>query len=128
MIEGFIAFLSMVYAATFSPNGYTYAQGEWAGIITEVENRGYLWKTWEGKMRTDPHPNLKYIRLSKMLECSQEKEFSIEGDEIRQELLQAMRNRSIVILHYERIGYFMSYWHGETRVFVKKIYPLKEKE
>lgn len=127
MIDGFLVFLSMVYTATFSPNGYTYAQGEWAGIITEVEYRGYFWKTWEGKMRTDPHPDLKRIRLSKMLDCSQEKEFSIEGDEMREQLLKAMHNRSIIVLHYERIGYFFSYWHGETRVFVKKIYPLERK-
>ena len=46
---------------------------------------------------------------------------------MKEQLLMAMRERSIIVLHFERIGYFMSYWHGDTRVFVKKIYPLERK-
>ena len=127
IIDGFLGFFAMVYAATFSPRGYTYAQGEWVGFITEVEKRGYIWKTWEGSLKTDPHPNQAAFHKYKWVSMAEKKDFSIEDDYLRKQLIGAMVNRQLVVIHYHRIGYFMPYWHGDSRAFAKKVYVFKEK-
>lgn len=125
MIDGFIGFFAMVYASTFSPSGYTYSEGYYVGQITEIEQRGYIWKTWEGTIRTTKNRTKEMAMKYKIIDCAAPEYFSIDDISVLNMIKKAMIEEKPVILSFKKTAYFMSYWHGETKTFATGIQEIK---
>ncbi len=124
-METILALLSMIYMSTFSPQGYVYGRGYFAGTITSIEERGYIWKTMEGTIRSPKDPVYENILKYKVIDCVGERDFSIEDQTIIPRLKQYMAAGTPVFLYFDRKGFFAPYWHGETRIFVNNVRPIK---
>ncbi len=104
--------------------GYRYAQGEWVGVVTEISNTGYFWKTWEGQIKSQFNPDLKHIA-----DLSRERSFSVDPKDVAKvvgPLYVAFLAQNLVVLHFERILYMTDFLHGEERAFVKEVIPYSE--
>ena len=93
---------------------WSYSDGERAGVVQKFSRKGWICKTWEGKLNMVVLPG-----------ALPEKFFFTVWDE---SIAQAI-NRSVgkrVALHYtEKVGLPTSCF-GETRYYVQKVSPLLE--
>ena len=124
-METILALLSMIYMSTFTSQGYVYGSGYFAGTITSIEERGYIWKTLEGTIRSPKDPVYESIMKYRVIDCVGERDFSIEDQTIIPQLKRFMESGTPVVLYFNRVGRFMPYWHGDTRIFVTNVRPIK---
>lgn len=95
----------------------TFESGYWAGKVLSVSEKGFLFKTHEGKLSMESFGSLK--NASPIAEV---RDFSIEGSE--EEVLKALQE---VALTGERVNlkfkrrFVRFFWRGDTKYFVTEV-------
>jgi hypothetical protein len=95
----------------------SYEKGEMAGKVLRVSEKGFLFKTYEGKLSLDSFGALKGV--SPVAETF---DFSVESSEkeVIQQLNEVALSGERVSLHFTRR--FMSFpWRGDTKYFVTQV-------
>lgn len=86
----------------------SYSNGDRAGVVIKLSQKGYIFKTWEGEMNRNDQGNT----IEKF-------EFSVEDDQTKiiQELRDAaLTGERVSVTYVERIKIFP--WRGDTKYFV----------
>ena len=118
--------LSMLYAIAFSPEGYVYSHGYFAGIVTSVEERGLIFKTLEGTIKSQKNPfYVEYYKKFKLIDCGSERDFSIDDKSLIPQLKHSMITRQPVFLHYKKVIRLASYWYGDEKTFATGVEVIK---
>jgi len=91
---------------------FTYSNGERTGVLTKFSERGYFCKTWEGTMTLGAEGASGGLRNVW--------EFSVEDDEVAEELKKHMRTGKLVTLYYEQ-ELWVAFWRGATKYIVTNI-------
>ncbi len=100
----FIIYIAFIYFVTFS-------EGYRAGELIKISKRGWVFKTWEG-------------RLSQGVSEEQQFNFSVEkGDKEVLEKLKQYQGKRVKLTYIERFGTF--FWMGDTKYYVKEVEMLK---
>lgn len=95
----------------------TFESGFWAGKVLSVSEKGFLFKTHEGKLSMESFGSLK--NTSPIAEV---RDFSVEGSET--EVLKALQE---VALTGERVNlkfkrrFVRFFWRGDTKYFVTEV-------
>lgn len=92
----------------------TYENGVMAGKVLSVTQRGFLFKTYEGKMSVESFGSLKGVSP-----IAETRDFSVEDSE--EEVLKALQEVSLsgerVNLKFKR-RFMKFFWRGETKYFI----------
>lgn len=88
---------------------YTYSQGERAGLLQKISQRGWLCKTWEGELQLNALPGLVPEKFL----------FSVRSDSIAGELNKHAGER--VVLNYAQHKGVPGSCFGDTEYFVTGI-------
>jgi hypothetical protein len=107
-----VALLIAVYFAFVLT--WSYSEGDRAGWVQNLSNKGWLCKTWEGEMAMVSMPG----------STSEKYHFTVTDDAIADQINKVMGRR--VSLHYEEHVGLPTSCFGETRSFVKKVTLLEE--
>ena len=95
----------------------TYENGVMAGKVLSVTERGFLFKTHEGKMSVESFGSLKGVSP-----IAETRDFSVESSE--EEVLKALQEVSLsgerVNLKFKR-RFMKFFWRGETKYFVVEV-------
>lgn len=95
----------------------TYENGVMAGKVLSVTERGFLFKTHEGKMSVESFGSLKGVSP-----IAETRDFSVESSE--QEVLKALQEVSLsgerVNLKFKR-RFMKFFWRGETKYFIVEV-------
>ena len=95
----------------------TYENGVMAGKVLSVTERGFLFKTHEGKMSVESFGSLKGVSP-----IAETRDFSVEASE--EEVLKALQEVSLsgerVNLKFKR-RFMKFFWRGETKYFVTEV-------
>ena len=95
----------------------TYETGVMAGRVLSVTERGFLFKTQEGKMSVESFGALKGVSP-----IAETRDFSVESSET--EVLKALQEVSLsgerVNLKFKR-RFMKFFWRGETKYFVVEV-------
>ena len=95
----------------------TYENGVMAGKVLSVTERGFLFKTNEGKMSVESFGSLKGVSP-----IAEGRDFSLESSEV--EVLKALQEVSLsgerVNLKFKR-RFMKFFWRGETKYFVTEV-------
>jgi hypothetical protein len=114
--------LTMLYMMFFDPTGYVYSRGYFVGFVTSVENRGYIWKTMEGTIKSQKNPSyIEYYREFKLIDCGSERDFSIEDKTLMPVLIKSMQDREPVILRYKKTVRFLNFIYGDEHTFATSV-------
>lgn len=110
-------------SAVFSSSGYKYAEGMRAGFITEFSEVGWVYKTMEGSIRSHPRPDMGFMKAQGFIDCVGEFKFSVDkGDEKLIPIIkEAIATGAFAVLKFEKREYFLSWLHGEERIFAKSV-------
>jgi hypothetical protein len=98
-------------AYLFAMLNWSYSEGERAGWVQKLSNKGWLCKTWEGELALVSLPGSTVEKFH----------FTVRDDQVAEQLMQAMGKR--VSLHYEEKVGLPTSCFGETRYFVTKVTP-----
>jgi hypothetical protein len=93
---------------------WSYSQGERAGYVQKLSQKGWLCKTWEGELAMVTMPG----------STSEKFLFTVWDDKVVAEINAAMGRR--VSLHYEQKVGLPTTCFGETRYWVNKITVVPE--
>jgi hypothetical protein len=93
---------------------WTYSEGESAGWVQQLSNKGWLCKTWEGEMAMVSLPGARAEKFR----------FTIWDDSVAEQVNKVMGKR--VTLHYEQKVGLPTSCFGETRYFVTKVTAVEE--
>lgn len=102
---------SFIYFGTFS-------NGDRAGVVIKISQRGYLFKTWEGEMNLNDQGNT----IEKF-------EFSVEDNQTKviEDLKDAaLTGERVRISYVERYRAFS--WRGDTKYFITNVIRQKNNE
>ena len=95
----------------------TYENGVMAGKVLSVTERGFLFKTHEGKMSVESFGSLKGVSP-----IAETRDFSVESSE--EEVLKLLQEVSLtgerVNLKFKR-RFMKFFWRGETKYFVVEV-------
>ena len=95
----------------------TYENGVMAGRVLSVTERGFLFKTHEGKMSVESFGSLKGVSP-----IAETRDFSVESSE--REVLKTLQEVSLsgerVNLKFKR-RFMKFFWRGETKYFVVEV-------
>ena len=95
----------------------TYENGVMAGKVLSVTERGFLFKTHEGKMSVESFGSLKGVSP-----IAETRDFSVESSEV--EVLKALQEVSLsgerVNLKFKR-RFMKFFWRGESKYFVVEV-------
>jgi hypothetical protein len=95
----------------------TYENGVMAGKVLSVTQRGFLFKTHEGKMSVESFGSLKGVSP-----IAETRDFSVESSE--EEVLKVLQEVSLsgerVNLKFKR-RFMKFFWRGETKYFVVEV-------
>lgn len=95
----------------------TYENGVMAGRVLSVTERGFMFKTHEGKMSVESFGSLKGVSP-----IAETRDFSVESSE--EEVLKALQEVSLsgerVNLKFKR-RFMKFFWRGETKYFVVEV-------
>jgi len=108
----FYLFLLLIVAAVtfYFIAGYTYSEGNRAGVLIKLSKRGYVFKTYEGELNQGAAGNVPNTAQFNSLW-----EFSVK-DQAVADKLSTMEGKK-VSLHYHQVVKNMP-WDGETEYFV----------
>ena len=107
-------------ALTYLWFSHTYSEGNRAGTLVKISERGYVFKTYEGALNTNP---LGAIMSNTPNPNNGMWEFSVADDAIYKQLQQYEGRK--VRLHYKEIIKNMP-WQGDTRYFVDGVEEVEE--
>jgi len=96
-----------------------YEEGIKAGKVLSVSQKGYIFKTYEGKLNLETFGALK--GTSPIAESF---DFSVEDDEVVKQLQEVALSGERVNLHFIK-RYVRFPWRGDTNVFIEKVERLK---
>jgi hypothetical protein len=112
----FFIFLVIIFGALFYVTFGYYEEGKRGGFVTQLSNKGYLFKTYEGELRMGGlYDGDGTMNASKWV-------FSVSGknkDAITK-LEDAIKTGSRVSLTYEE-KFFKLPWNGDTKYFVTDV-------
>lgn len=95
----------------------TYENGVMAGKVLSVTERGFLFKTHEGKMSVESFGSLKGVSP-----IAETRDFSVESSE--EEVLKALQEVSLsgerVNLKFKR-RFVRFFWRGDTKYFIVEV-------
>lgn len=95
----------------------TYENGVMAGKVLSVTERGFLFKTHEGKMSVESFGSLKGVSP-----IAETRDFSVESSE--EEVLKALQEVSLsgerVNLKFKR-RFMRFFWRGDTKYFIVEV-------
>ncbi|MEJ0034075.1 MAG: 6-phosphogluconate dehydrogenase [Bacteroidota bacterium] len=100
----------------------SYENGEMAGRVLRISEKGFVFKTYEGKLSLESFGALKGV--SPVAETF---DFSVESSEkeVLEQLNQVALSGERVSLHFTRR--FMRFaWRGDTKYFITKVERSKE--
>ncbi|MCS6818717.1 MAG: hypothetical protein RMJ53_01305 [Chitinophagales bacterium] len=97
--------------------GYTYSEGNRAGLLIKFSRKGYIFKTYEGELNLgglQPAPNTVGVNMIW--------KFSVRDKAVAEKLMKY--EGKYVSLHYKEVikNFF---WQGETRYFVDDVEEIK---
>lgn len=117
-----LLFLAIVFGIIYYLTFGYYSEGKRGGFVNKLSNKGYLFKTYEGELRTGG------LYEGDGTMNSTEWAFSISGKnkEAIENLDLAIKNGSRVSLTYEE-KFFTLPWNGETKYFVTKVEVLENR-
>ena len=98
--------------------GYTYSEGNRAGVVVKFSKKGYLLKTYEGELNMGGMGNLPNTAQQNMLW-----NFSVKDQAIADTLMNLEGRK--VSLHYKEIIKNMP-WQGETSYYVDGVKLIKD--
>ena len=106
----------------------TYSEGTQAGVIMKIQNKGVIFKTWEGRLDMGT-----VGKSSKETLGTKIFEFSIDGGdkELLEKLQKAQLSGNRVNLFFVQ-KYYKFWWNGETKYFATDVdetnsAPVKDK-
>ena len=117
-MKKFLAIVLLIGAAVLAFLYWgTYETGVMAGKVLSVTERGFLFKTHEGKMSVESFGSLKGVSP-----IAETRDFSVESSE--EEVLKALQEVSLsgerVNLKFKR-RFMKFFWRGETKYFVVEV-------
>ena len=104
-------------AAGYFIANMSYRKGEKSGYLISVSQRGYLFKTYEGVLRTQTFESLDTPNVTRAENWS----FSVKGDSLYQQLLQ-YQGKGVRLQYAEQIKALP--WQGESDYFVEGFKPI----
>ena len=114
-IIGFIAVILIGILSYWGLSSYVYSSGTRTGIVTKISNKGYIFKTYEGELKTNA-----------MLESFAPKEdflFSVTDTSVYNQLQYVQANSIRATLHYEQ-HIIKPIWVGESVYIITQVaYP-----
>jgi hypothetical protein len=106
----FVLYLGVVYLLGAV---LVYSKGDRTGYIYKFSKKGYVFKTYEGILKTG------FVNIGNTSTPNEEWTFSVDDDKVADEI-KALDQRTIVKLHYKE-HYVKLFWRGDTKYFVDKI-------
>lgn len=99
-----------------------YERGVMAGKVIRVTEKGFVFKTWEGKLNLETFGALKNASP-----IAENFDFSVQRDQV--EVIEQLREVSLsgerVNLHFTK-RYAIIPWRGDTRYFITKVERMNE--
>ncbi len=111
--KGLLIFLLLIVAGlvvTYFILGYTYSEGNRAGVLIKFSKKGFLFKTYEGELNIGGMGNLPNTAQQNVIW-----EFSCKDNAVA-DTLMTLEGRK-VSLHYHELVKNLP-WDGETKYFV----------
>jgi hypothetical protein len=110
-----ILFLGFI-ARVFIGREYTYSNGERAGVISKLSEKGYVYKTWEGELQISAGGGNSNVGLT-----ASTWPFTVENNPVLIKALQAASAKGVrVSLHYKQKPWQFSIF-GDTEYFVDQV-------
>jgi hypothetical protein len=110
----FVAIAVLTGAYFWFVLSWSYSEGERAGWVQKLSDKGWVCKTWEGEMAMVSMPGA----------MSEKFYFTILDDAIAEQVNKVMGKR--VSLHYEEKVGLPTSCFGETRYYVRKVVVVEE--
>ena len=85
---------------------WSYSQGERAGILQKLSQRGWVFKTWEGELAMTTVPGVAPVLWN----------FSVRDDAVAERMRELIGRR--VVLHYTEHKGVPTSWFGDTPYYV----------
>jgi hypothetical protein len=97
---------------------FSYSKGFREGYVYKFSNKGVIFKTWEGTLKTG------FISFNNTSTPNEEWLFSVKDSEVV-DMLNKMGERTLLKLHYTQ--YFTKlFWRGKTTYFITKVEVIKQ--
>ena len=93
---------------------WSYAEGERAGYVQKLSNKGWLCKTWEGEIAMVTMPGA----------IPEKFEFTVRDEAVVQQINDLSGKR--VVLHYRQHKFIPTTCFGETEYFVSGVREVRE--
>jgi len=97
---------------------FYYSKGFREGYVYKFSNKGVIFKTWEGTLKTG------FINFSKTATPNEEWFFSVK-DKAIVDTLNKMGERTLLKLYYTQY-YTKLFWQGKTKYFITKVDVLRQ--
>ncbi len=111
----FLGLLVLLAAGwTWFSLSWSYADGERAGYVQKLSNRGWLCKTWEGEIAMVTMPGA----------IPEKFEFTVRDEQVVQQINALAGKR--VVLHYRQHKFIPTTCFGETEYFVSGIREVQD--
>src|SRR3954464_11445993 len=110
----FVAIAVLTGAYFWFVLSWSYSEGERAGWVQKLSDKGWVCKTWEGEMAMVSMPGA----------MSEKFYFTILDDAIAEQVNKVMGKR--VSLHYEEKVGLPTSCFGETRYYVRRVVVVEE--
>ena len=98
---------------TFLISGYTYSEGNRAGVLIKFSKKGFIFKTYEGELNIGGVGNIPNTAQFNQLWL-----FSVKDKAVAERLMQLEGQK--VSLHYEEVVIGKP-WDGETNYYVTDV-------
>ncbi len=116
-MKKFILFLLSILiigaAVTYFVTTYTYSKGFREGYVTKFSEKGYVFKTHEGILKTG------FVNLGNTMTPNEEWPFSVKDAAVANQL-ETAGERKFLKLYYKQKMVQLS-WLGDTKYFVYKV-------
>ncbi|HEX5806307.1 MAG TPA: hypothetical protein VFY31_08240 [Macromonas sp.] len=109
-----LTLLVLAVGWTWLTLSWNYSEGERAGYVQKLSNRGWLCKTWEGELALVTMPGA----------IPEKFEFTVRDDAVAQQINALAGQR--VVLHYDQHKFIPSSCFGDTEYFVTGAQPVAE--
>jgi hypothetical protein len=115
ILTGLLALVAVVFTLwTVITLNYTYSNGERAGYVQKISQRGWICKTWEGEIAMANLPGA----------MPQIFEFSVRDEAIARQIEKLAGQR--VSLSYEQHPGIPTSCFGDTEYFISKVTPITD--
>jgi hypothetical protein len=96
---------------------FYYSKGFREGYVYKLSNKGIIFKTWEGTLKTG------FVSFNNTSTPNEEWKFTVWDKDVVEQL-NKYGERTLLRLHYKQ--YFLRlFWRGDTKYFVEKVEALR---